>query len=162
MRVILSLSFFAEGERYAADVALVQQITRNMAVTPVPTAPCAVVGIANLKGKAITLLSAAALMRPAGAAARAPKKASAVVFKPFAGDNDQMGLIIDRPGDLIEIEEEKITPPPLPDNIETAFCVSGIAEVNGALYRILNVKSVIDSFRNGGEPQGGISYEKPL
>lgn len=162
MRVIRSLSFYAEGELFAADVSLVQKITRNIEITPVPTAPSAVAGIANLKGKAITLLRIAALIRLSGASERIPEKAGAVVFKPFSDDDDQMGLIIERPGNLIEIDDAKIVPPPLADGDEAALYISGVSEVNGALYRILDIKSIVDRFKNGGTPQGGNIDEKSL
>ncbi len=161
MRVIRGLSFYAGGELLAADVAYVQNIARNLEITPVPTAPRAVAGITNLKGKVVTLLCAPALLK-AGAPVRIYKQAAAIVFKPFSGEDDQMGLIIERPGDLIEIEEADIVPPPLAGGAQAAPYISGVAEVCGALYRVLDAKAIVDSFRNSGEPQGGIIYEKPL
>ncbi len=157
MRAILSLFFYADGERYAAEAALVQKITRNMEISPVPTAPAAVAGIANLKGKVITLLCLASLLKRRGASGYDSNTANAVVFKPFAGEDDQMGLIIERPGDLIEIDDAAIVPPPLAQGEDAALYISGVAEVNGALYRILDIKSILDRFKNGGEPQGGIT-----
>ncbi len=162
MRIIRGLSFYAEGERFAADVALIQKIARNIEITPVPMAPSTVAGIANLKGKVITLLRIASLLKLRGFANHIPGKVNAVVFKPFAGENDQMGLIIHSPGDLIEIDDAIIAPPPLAEGAEVALYISGIAEVDGALYRILDIKAIVDQFRNGGEPQGGIIDEKPL
>ncbi len=162
MRLILVLSFYTEGELYAAGVSLVQTVARNLEVTPVPSAPSAVAGIANLKGKAITLLRLAALMQPQITAGNTPYRAGAVVFKPITSENDQMGLIIERPGDLVEIDEARIVPPPLAEGAEALSYISGVAEENGALYRILDIKSIIDRFRNGGEPQGGINDEQSL
>ena len=157
MRIIRSLSFFADGELYAVDVSLVQKIARNIEITPVPMVPSAVAGIANLKGKAITLLSLASLLKRQGASNHVPDKANAVVFKPFTGEDDQMALIIDRPGDLVEIDSASIVPPPLAEDAEAALCISGVAEANGTLYRILDINSILNVFGNGGEPQGGIS-----
>ena len=157
------MSFLINGEHFAADVALVQKIERNLDVTPVPSAPKAVAGIANMKGKPITLLCAAALLnRGLDASGDVPRKVSAVVFKPFAGEDDQMGLLIDRSGDLIEIDEAKLIPPPLVDNVETAFYISGVYELDGTLYRLLDIEAIIGRFRNGVEPQGGIIDEKSL
>ena len=147
------LSFLANDEFFAVDVALVQNTARNIAVTPVPTAPGAVVGIANMKGRIVTVLSLAALLRrgrDTGAQARGPRTVHAVVFKPFTGGDDQMALLMDKPGDLIAISENEILPPPLA-GAEENFYISGMAEVEGRLYRIINIGSIINKFTDSDE-----------
>ena len=132
------LSFYAGGEFFAVDVTLVQKVVRNMTFTPIPAAPPAVAGIANIKGGIVTLLSLTELL----GRERGKRAATAVVFKSLTNENDQMGLLVDQPGDLIDIEESVILPPPLPEEGEEKFCVSGIAETDGKLYRIINIDSI--------------------
>ena len=142
------LSFLADGELYMVDVTLVQKVVGNMAATPVPAAPDAVVGIANLKGRIVTVLSLAALLgRARSGGARATEAVSAVVLKPFADGGDQMGLLIDKPGDLITVSESKILPPPATAEAKEKRCVSGVTEWEGKLYRIIDVDSIISRFR---------------
>ena len=141
------LSFRADGELFTVDVILVMKVVRNMAFTPIPAAPSAVVGIANMKGRIVTVLSLAELLgRERGARA-----VNAVIFKPLTDGNDQMGLLIDKPGDLIEINENEILPPPKTADEEESRCISGITEIDGILYRIINIDSIISRFKDNGE-----------
>jgi purine-binding chemotaxis protein CheW len=165
--IIRGLSFLADGEFFAVDVTLVQKVARNLAVTPVPAAPEAIVGIANMKGRVVTVLSLAALFGRGRDKITGEKGAhiiNAVVFKPFTEGDDQMGLFIDRPGDLIDISDKKILPLSLKTGAEEKFYLSGTAEVESNLYRIINIEAIIKRFADGGKspagtlPQGG-TYE---
>jgi len=159
------LSFYADGEFFTVDVTLVQKVARNMTVTPVPSAPDSVVGITNLKGRVVTILNLSALL---GQSTEKAKKAAgiydtepvrAIVFKPFSDGDDQMGLLIDRPGNLTDIDEDKIMPLSIKTGKTGAaenLCLSGIAEIEGQLYRIIDVNSIINYFKHGGENHAGI------
>ena len=173
------LSFIADGEFFTADVNLVQKVARNLTVTPVLTAPESVVGIANIKGRVVTILSLAALLaRNTGQdkqekIEKIEKKVhtvNAIIFKPFTDGDDQMGLLIEKPGDLIDISDDKIMPlsvkPSAGNGAEAQFCLSGMTEVGGELYRIVNIDSIINRFKYGGEYHadktiltGGFDYE---
>ena len=136
------LSLLADGALFAVDVTGVQKVVRNMAWTNVPAAPDAVVGIANLKGGIVTLLSLSELL----GRKRSEHAVHAVIFKPFPNGNGQMGLLIDSPGDLITIDDDDILPPYLAaDEIEYSF-IKGLAELDGKLYRIIDVESIFNRF----------------
>jgi len=147
------LSFFTGSEFYAVDVTLVQKVTRKMAVTPVPTAPDAVVGIANIKGRVVTLLSLCEML------GRKRKRygesdscaVDAVIFKPFHGGGDQIGLVIDKRGNLIDINDGAVSLPSLTTGAEESFCISGIAESDNRLYRIISIDSIIEKYKHTGE-----------
>ena len=138
-----------------------QKVARNMSVTPVPAAPEAIVGIANMKGRVVTVLSLAALFgrgRGKSPGAKSVQAVNAVVFKGFKEGDDQMGLLIEKPGDLINITDNKILPLSLKTGAEEKFYLSGMAEVDGNLYRIINIESIIKRFEDGGKnPAGTIS-----
>ena len=149
------MSFIADGEFFTVDVTLVQKVARNMRVTPVPTAPDSVAGIANMKGRVVTVLSLTALLgreREKREGGRQIQTVHAVVFKSFTDGNDRMGLLIEKPGDLIDISDDKIMPLSVKTGKETDenFCISGMAETDGELYRIINIDSIINRFLTGG------------
>ncbi|MDR1664776.1 MAG: chemotaxis protein CheW [Clostridiales bacterium] len=138
------LSFFINDELYAADVTRVAKIVRHLSVTPVPAAREAVLGIANLKGKVVTVLDPRALLAAPGEAVQRNNpvgSVKAVVFKPFSENGDPIGLRIDRQGGLISVDDENILPPPVADG---AGIVAGVAELEGRLYRILDVNHIIN------------------
>jgi len=123
-----------------------------MVVTPVPTAPGAVVGIANLKGRVVTLLDLTCLL------GRVKKRTDissdivdAVVFKSLSGGANQTGLVIDKPGNLIDVDDDAISLPPLTTDSEDSYCISGIAEVDDRLYRIISIDSIIERYKHTGE-----------
>ena len=147
------LSFFADNEFYAVDVTLVQKVVRKMVVTPVPTASDAVVGIANLKGRVVTLLSLSELLRhkKKRAEGSADDAVDAVVFKSFSGGENQIGLVIDKPGNLIDIDDDAISLPSLTTGAEESFCISGIAEVDNRFYRIISIDSILERYKYTGE-----------
>lgn len=150
MRAIRGLSFFVDDECFAVDVSQVAKVERKLAVTPVPAAPGGVEGIANLKGRVLTILSISALRgkKTDTGAWRGTWKTNAVIFKPFFGEGDQMGLVIDKAADLIEIDEDKIMPPPMAE--DGISYVAGVAETGGVFYRIIDMDSIIRRFTDEG------------
>jgi purine-binding chemotaxis protein CheW len=151
------LSFYVDGELYAADVTSVQKVVRNMTVTPVPGASKAIIGIANLKGKVVTVFNLYTLLgqkerrNKTARAANVGDSVSAVIFKSFSKDGEnQIGLSIDKPSELIMVDDALIEPPALTTGREESYCISGIAEVGGTLYRIIALDKIINKHSYGG------------
>ncbi|MCL2807866.1 MAG: chemotaxis protein CheW [Coriobacteriia bacterium] len=140
------LSFYIDEEVFAVDVTLVREFARKLVVTPVLSAPDTVVGIANLKGRVITLLSLSELLGRKESIVKdwAAVTAAAIIFETFSGGANQIGLKVDRPGELIDIDEAAIRKPSLSTGAQESFCIAGIAEVGNALYRIIDIHSIIE------------------
>ena len=150
------LSFLVDGELYTVDVTLVQKVARMLAVTPVPTAPAEVLGIANLKGRVITVLSLSKLLgseRPCEAALYV----NTIVFKSGSSHEDQMGLAVEKPGNLIDIDDSAIRSPPTTANAEEDFCISGVTEIDDNFYRIIDIGSILRKYIYGIEIGSGSS-----
>jgi len=148
------LSFLIDGELYAADVAYVQKFVRNIPISPVRATPDSVIGIANMKGRVITVLSLAVLMGRDADRPEAPPPGgtvNAIVFKAFS-DGDQIALRIDRPGGLLEIGEKQILPNQAASAAAEMPLILGIAEVDGRIYRIIH-PSLISGHGNAGGKQ---------
>ena len=144
------LSFLVGGELYAVDVTLVQKVARKLTITPVPSAPDEVVGIANMKGRVVTILS---LIRLLDGEEECPAKnlINTIVFKSDSSSEDQMGLAIEKPGILIDFSDSAIRSPPLSEGKEEGFCISGIAEVDDRIYRIINLDLIRQKYMTGSE-----------
>ena len=136
------LSFQVGGELFAVDVTLVQKVARMLAITPVPSAPHEVVGIANLKGKVVTVLSLSKLLGT-GESRDATLYANTIIFKYGSSHEDQMGLAVEKPGNLIDIDDSAIRSPPVTDGMEENRCFSGVTEINDILYRIIDVEAIL-------------------
>ena len=144
------LSFIVGGELYAVDVTLVQKVARKLAITPVPSSPYEVVGIANLKGRVVTVLS---LSRILGAEQTYYEDhyINTIVFKSTSGREDQMGLAVEKPGNLIDIEVTDIKPPPVSAGAEGNFCISGVTEIDDVFYRIIDIEAILKKFIPGSD-----------
>jgi len=153
------LSFLADGELFTVDVTLVQKVVRRMSITPVPSAPEAVAGIANMKGRVVTVINLTQLLGHKKKKRRGSSAddVNAIVFKTKFDNDDQMGLIIDKPGNLIDIEDSAIRSPPLTTGMDESICISGIAEVDNNFYRIIDLNSISQRYMDSGEISTGNS-----
>jgi len=145
--------FFLNNEYFTVDVDLVQKVMRKINITPVPSASDEVIGITNLKGRVVTILNLCVLLgsNKKNYVEYGHSTIKAVVLKTFSGNEDQLGLLIDKPGSLVEIDDKNIRSPSLPAGAKESFCICGIAEVDNMLYRIINVDSIINKYKyNGG------------
>jgi len=112
-----------------------------MLITPVPTAQNAIVGITNLKGKVVTVFNLNELL---GREKNSNSETTnAIIFKSSDGE-DQMGLLIDKTGALVDIDDKNIRT--LATGTEESFCISGIAESWDKLYRIIDIDSIINKY----------------
>lgn len=84
--------FELEGERLALALADVREVARVARYTPVPRAPAIVRGVANIRGRVVTLLDAHVIYgAPGVAAADATAPGQAVVF---AAPRDHLALYV--------------------------------------------------------------------
>ena len=135
------LSFLVSGELYTVDVTLVEKVARKLAVTPVPSAPREVIGIANLKGRVVTVLSLNKLLG-IDMESCSKRNINTIVFKSGSGGEDQLGLAVEKPGDLINITDDAIRSPPVSAGSEDIFCISGVTEIDGRFYRIIDIEAI--------------------
>jgi purine-binding chemotaxis protein CheW len=140
------LSFIADGGLYCVEVDKVERIVRNMEITPVPTAPDAIMGIGNLKGRVVTIFNLCELLENTSTALHSTESIRAIIIKAFTDGEDQIGLCIDKSGELIEIDDEAIVEPSHTDG----FCISGITDIDDELYRIIDVDSIINKYKDIG------------
>ena len=144
------LSFVTGNELYTVDVTLVQKVARKLAITPVPSAPLEVLGIANLKGRVVTVLSLNRLLG-LDESSDSERGVNTIVFKSRSGNEDQMGLAIDKPGNLIDLSETAIKSPHLSSEPDEGFCISGIAEVDDKFYRVINLDTIMQKYMTSKE-----------
>lgn len=129
------------------DVTLVQKVMRKMSFTPIKAAPQAVVGIANMKGGIVTLISLSELL----GRHRDPSEMNAIVFQSLTSGNDQLGLLIEKPGQLVTIEDIDITSPDFISKKEEMFFIRGLTDIDDHMYRIIDVDLIIERYKKLGE-----------
>jgi chemotaxis signal transduction protein len=90
--------FALGGERFAVELRWVREIFALGPITPIPTAPAAIVGAANFRGLIVPVLRAAPVLEAVGvrtaAGARAPRVGDAAVLLDV--DGARAALAVDR------------------------------------------------------------------
>jgi purine-binding chemotaxis protein CheW len=132
-------TFRVDGELFGVDALLVQEVSRHLALTPVPLAPAAVGGIMNLRGEVVTALDLRRLLgredRPDG------DKPMNVVLRSESG---AVSLLVD---DIESVEDvEDSTFEPIPDTVTgpAREFLSGAYKLPDGLLLTLDVQRVLD------------------
>ena len=104
------LTFYLCERLFGIDITLVKEMNRNVEYTPVPDTGPHIIGLFNMRGQVVTLMDIAILM---GYEQKGwGKKATCIILKTRQDDSSQVGFLIDRCGDVLDIEEEEHELPP--------------------------------------------------
>jgi purine-binding chemotaxis protein CheW len=135
----VELATFYIGEALCGmDILKIQEINRLMEMTRVPQAPDYVMGILNLRGEIVTIID---LGKKLGL--------DTIDFDEFArniivnADNEHIGLMVTRIGDVVEADWQKVEPPPANIGGVQGEFFKGVLKMQDRLIGILNVDRVL-------------------
>lgn len=95
---------------FGIDIVLIREINRNVEYTSVPGARPYIVGLFNMRGQVVTLFN---LSRLIGIRKEDGKlRTTCIILKAPANDPNQIGFLIDKPGDVIDLDKEDCEVPP--------------------------------------------------
>jgi purine-binding chemotaxis protein CheW len=104
------ITFYLGGLLLGIDIHQVQEINRNLSMTPVPHAPPAVRGVINLRGEVVMVVDLNTVLGlPAKELARANRN---VIVK---NGGEQIGLLVDRVADVVRAKSDELDP--MPENL---------------------------------------------
>jgi len=135
----LLATFFVREALCALDAAGVQEVIRVEAITPVSHAPDEVAGVINLRGKIVTLLD---LGRILGFEKSAISRESRVFI--IEDRNEFLGVLVDRVGEVIEVEKKQRDALPLNIPPARARFFTGICRNGGQVIALLNAGEVLN------------------
>jgi len=136
------LSFYLNNRYLGIDIIRVKEMNRRVEYTVAPGAPPEVVGLLNLRGQVVSLLDLNFLL--SGEESKPPFQGETgmangcIIMKPLEGDSSQVGFVIDRPGDVVELEEGRAEPPPANLGGMDRGMLRKVAQLDGELLLILN------------------------
>lgn len=137
------VTFLVDGLLCGVDVLRVQEVQRGQAMTRVPLAPEAVEGLMNLRGQIVTAIDMRRLFgvepRAAGAA---PMN---VVIRTQEG---AISLLADEIGDVADVEDKAIEPPPGNLEARARELVRGICQMDGGLLLLLDADKTAAAARH--------------
>jgi purine-binding chemotaxis protein CheW len=130
-------TFYLGTEFFGVHVARVQEIIRPQQMTTVPTAELFIRGLINLRGQIVTAID---LRRTLGMPDVANTDEQMNLIINFTDGSDS--LLVDRIGDVIEVDASKIDPPPSSMKGIDRKYVEGVCKLDRQLLAILDVDRV--------------------
>lgn len=138
----LLATFRLRDSLFALDASTVQEVIRLGAVTVVSHGPPEAVGVINLRGKIVTLLDTGLIL---GLAAAARTRESRVFLIEDRGEF--LGLLVDRVGEVIEVEPGSSEALPLNIPAAQARFFSGVCRSGGRVITLLNTVEILSGAR---------------
>lgn len=125
------------------NILMVQEINKLTEATPVPLAPEYVKGILNLRGNIITLIDAGKRLGISSEPEKMKQKNIIVRF-----ENESIGLLIDRVGEVLRAEKENIEEPPANVGGIQRKYIEGVLKTEKELISILNLNNLLGKDNN--------------
>lgn len=136
------LSFRLCDQLLGVDVTLVKEINRNVEYILIPGAKDHIVGFFNMRGQVVTLFDLAKLLNLGEM--KAQEKMICIVLK-SPKDPNQVGFLIDSPGDVLEylVEDNEATPANV--GTEVSEYIESVIKLKGELLMVINTKNIFNS-----------------
>lgn len=137
----LELTTFYVGDLLlGVDIHQVEEINRQLNMTPAPHTPETVRGVVNLRGEVVTVLD---LRRALGLEPTIITEDSRNVIVNSRGE--RVGLLVDRIADVVIAATDQIEPPPANVNGIDGRFFTGVYKLESELVIILDVEEALSS-----------------
>ena len=132
-------TFYLGDRFFGVEVERVQEVFRYQEMTQVPLAPSVVRGLINLRGQIITAID---LRRRLGMKEISDdQKPMNIVVR--TGD-DVVSLLVDRIGDVLEVGNEVLEPPPETLDEVARKLIPGVYKLNGSLLLTIDTEKTLN------------------
>ncbi len=132
-------TFYLHDSLCGIDIANVQEINEDLAITKVPLAAEYVQGIMNLRGQIVTVIDQS--LKIGLSAARVTKESRIVIVK---SQGESIGLLVDRIMDVETCDLKKITSPPANIHGAEGIFFKGVIQTDrNELLALLDVESIL-------------------
>lgn len=132
------VGFFVGQEEYAVDILKIREIKSMMEVTNVPKAPSFVEGVINLRGDIVPIIN---LRRKLALPEAEPSEESKIIVVEF--ESRLVGMVVDEVSEVIEISEDKVSPPPpIIGGVEAEF-LKGVGKLGDRLLILLDLDKIL-------------------
>lgn len=134
-------TFEVDDQLFGVEVAAVQEVLSFSEYTAVPLAPPAVGGLFNLRGQVIAAVDLRVQLGLDRQELEGP-----VMNVILRGDDEPVSLLVDRIGEVVDLDEESFEPPP--DTLTGAArkLVIGTFKMHDRLMLALDVNSAVDTY----------------
>lgn len=130
------LTFFVGEEQYCADISIAHDIIKVPAITYIPRLPEYIKGVINLRGKVVPICDLALRF---GVEGEEYDDHSCVIV--FSIRGTQVGFLVKRVGDVIDITEKQICP----TVNERSFISHIVTTEEGSFVKKINLEEVFEA-----------------
>jgi purine-binding chemotaxis protein CheW len=135
-------TFEVADQLFGVEVHTVQEVLSYNEYTPVPLAPPAVGGLFNLRGQVIAAVDLRVQLGLVRQAMEGP-----VMNVILRGDGEPVSLLVDRIGEVVDLDDEQFEGPPDTLSGPTRELVTGTFKMDGRLMLALDVNQAVDTYR---------------
>lgn len=136
------LTFVLGGVMYALEIVNIKEIIEYGEVTEVPMLPPSIRGIINLRGAVVPVIDLAA--RFGGHPASVQRRTCIVIVEAIqAGQQSDIGIMVDAVSEVLDIAGSEIEPPPAFGARIRADFIAGMGRVAGKFVIILDIARVL-------------------
>jgi purine-binding chemotaxis protein CheW len=126
-------TFEVADQLFGVEVDTVQEVLSYNEYTPVPLAPPAVGGLFNLRGQVIAAVDLRVQLGLARKALQGP-----VMNVILRGDGEPVSLLVDKIGEVVDLEDDTFEPPPDTLHGPSRHLISGAFKLDGRLMLALD------------------------
>ena len=121
---------------------MVKEINRKIKYTVVPGAPDFIVGLFNMRGQIVTVFDLA--RRIHGKPGDISLNPTCIILKNEDNSIEHLGFVVDRPGDVIDVEEEWCEP--MPGNIQhiDGQYIKEVIKLEDQLIMLIDPEKIFD------------------
>jgi purine-binding chemotaxis protein CheW len=135
-------TFEVADQLFGVEVSTVQEVLSYNEYTPVPLAAPAVGGLFNLRGQVIAAVDLRVQLGLVRQEMQGP-----VMNVILRGDGEPVSLLVDRIGEVVDLEDELFEPPPDTLSGPTRELVIGTFKLDGRLMLALDVDQAVNTYR---------------
>lgn len=138
------LTFALGGEEYGLEILKVREIIGLMDITVVPRTPSFVRGVINLRGKIIPVVD---LRVKFGMEAIENTEETCIIVVEVTRNSKsiEMGILVDKVSEVLDIQGEEIEGPPSFGSGFDASFIMGMAKAKDSVKILLNIDAVLSS-----------------
>lgn len=132
------MAFYTNKILYALELIYITEIVSIQQITNVPNTKPYILGIINLRGSIIPVVS----IRQRFGLNEAKFTETTCIMVVNVGDHS-VGLLVDEVSEVVNMTSENIDPPPITNKGFQSKFISGIAKVDGKIITILNINNLL-------------------
>ncbi len=128
-------TFFLDQLMFGVELQGVQEVIRELQMTPVPLAPAVVSGLMNLRGQLVTAIDLRRRLE------LGPGKAGVIPMNVVVRSQDgAVSLLVDEIGDVVEVQENSFERPPETLQGKVRSMILGVHKLDGRLLHVLDIE----------------------